>query len=298
MNTILRFFIYIIISLGMVRAQYTLSEIEGNVRVNDANRSFKASSGMHVSAQAVIRVFKGARCTVTAPDNTRHVLNSDTITPLHILKKNNGSSEVSSILLRLRGDGIVSQSGHAQVAGVRGAEQGKRGQFGVQWQSENSDEDAAIDAYKKGIIFYEKGYFERALASFKRSLRLSKEGHTMNTSRYYHMRSQLELLDYNGALSDISLLQEVDDSELDTRALSYYAALCKYYQGKLKEAEEYISRFADENNGHQLYWPGKLLQLIIANKNGENKLAKAIRDDIILNCKDQDIHTSVMALDM
>jgi len=288
-------FCFMCLGLTLSANNTFIREVNGVVRVLSGINSIPATNNMQLPAGSIIKTFNNSSAVLVLPDGTERKIGPGTVVSLNSLNNTGTKGNLETLFLKLRNDktGIVTPG---TVAGVRGSEQGKKAGFGVKWQGAGSEQNSSI-LYDRAVKAYGNGEYEKAKEGFTGYLSGTAAADLEVKAQYFRLLSEIELLDYSGALVSITALEKKETGIEISSTLDYHRAFCQFMTGDAA-AEKNLEIFFKKNPKHNLHWNAKVLELLIAVNAKDTAKARRIRDDISVNCKDTEIHASVMACDI
>ncbi|MFC1504702.1 hypothetical protein ACFL6D_04730 [Spirochaetota bacterium] len=274
-------------------------KVEGKVKIIADGKIITAKVNDEVKLDAVIKTFKGAKLVISLADGTLKTVNESTAISVKSLLGKSKKHNLLNLFLKIKKDTTPYASAPSAIAGVRGAEQGTKGSFGVKWQQNaKPDKKGSNPLFDRGEASFRNEEYDTAIETLITFLKDSKDDKQASLAHYYIGLSYIELLQYEDALKHIEASLKKSPEKKVEEALTYYKALCHYFLGEKKDLTKTLKAFFKDYPSGQLYWSAKSLHFFYLANEEKTKEAQKLKDEILMNCNDQEINDKISAVDL
>jgi len=257
-----------------------------------------AKRGKYISEKARIKTYRNARLYLVVEGKKYIIYENKTISVRSVIGKKD-KKQLLNLFMKIRKDNRVS-IGSTTIAGVRGAEQGKKAQFGVIWD-EGPNIKSSLNSnlvFSRGVEFFNIGEYRNAIKVFCSYIENWKLAKRKTEAFYYIALSHIELFEYQDASGAIYAAEKTATS-IDMKAsLHYYKAVIAFFNNGdrgLTSANILEEFFRKYPSGVSYYWEAKCLYFLCLLKDGQNQKAKLVKNDVLLNCPNKDIREKIQA---
>ena len=273
----------------------TIRDVKGRVNIFMNNKTVIATNNMVLKKGSIIKTFNRSSATIVMENGNIKKLKQRSSLTLNYSK---GKGNIRSILLKLSSATTKSMVPQT-VAGVRGSEQGKKGTFGVKWQSTKpSRANNSSLTYDRAMSSFNRGDYDKAKIGFNEYIKTTTSSTKEIKSLFHIALSEIELLEYNRAITTLNILKDKFPDKKMSSSILYYTAFCLFVTDNISRSKKYLNKYLKDNKGHYLYWDAKVLELMQCIGDNDIVQAKKIRNDISVNCKDENIHKNIMSMDI
>jgi tetratricopeptide (TPR) repeat protein len=271
-----------------------LIDFQGKIKIKSENRNVKIKRDMVLEKSYVVSVGRDSWILISGPDG-KSKRKTEGVIDVGTLYTVNASKGLSSLLKKIikKKSGLYKQID--TVAAIRGAEQGKKGKFGVSWKNTKKPRENKNDIYSQGVKYFENGSFNGAIKSFEKYIELATFPN--NKAYEYIGLSMMEVSNYKSAVSTFYKGMMESSRAEDKDRYIYNMGLAEFLQGKNTESATFMYELINKKYS-VMHWQAKALQLLNELSQGKKTEALALIDDILINCNDSDIVDSVSNIDI
>lgn len=281
---ILYFLLTIISTTFLTSETYTVTAIRGSVKASVKGKSSKLEVGSKISGDTLIKVFQEGNITVKNEKGVTKTASVGTHMLGALFEPAKKNDLLYSKVVKLGNDATRSITTPAVVAGVRGAEQGKKGQFGVTWGGNKDAPSQEINNIKN---IMKASHFEPAIARL--SALQSKTTESALTAEIHYLTAvcHYELIDFQNAKISIDNAILKAPNESLKQKYSYTLQQVLFMQNDFINCNLVAESVTDKTL--DTFWPGRLLKLYSLISLGQRDLAVIEKEKILLESNDPEI---------
>jgi tetratricopeptide (TPR) repeat protein len=182
------------------------------------------------------------------------------------------------------------------VAGVRGAEQGKKGSFGVQWQGTSQTKTSAsatsASELEQARNLCSAQDFEGAISKLSAFISSSSDAQSKARANLLLSQANLELARSDKAIAAANAGLELspNDSSVITQ-LNFALLSATWYTGKadatLAAIENYFPKTA--GNASDEYWNAQVIKVLALKSTGNKMAAKKLKEELSSTCPNDEV---------
>jgi tetratricopeptide (TPR) repeat protein len=299
MHKLLITLLSLVISLS---ATIKTDQVIGVVKIIDNHKIIILKVGQEIKLSAIIRTYKNAKAQFVLPDGSKVTIGANKTVAVTTLiksgevdktKQNKFNLTTFALKLKKNNDYIMIL---LIVAGIRGAEKGKKVAFGVRWQNNKSPQKInTVAKYSQAQKLFIQNEYENAVTKLL-EITSSKDDQLKGKAYQLLSQSYIELLEYDKAIDACNSGIKTSSIEKLQYSFFYDQSLCYFLKGEYKQALNIITKSLTSNSTHKYYWSAKVLTLYSYLKLDNKRKAKNVKKEITLNCTDQEIIKSISTI--
>ncbi|MBN8217557.1 MAG: tetratricopeptide repeat protein [Spirochaetes bacterium] len=280
-----------------------VTKVTGQVRILQGSESAPAMVGQVLPAGSTIKTYTGAQLALSI-DGTAKVISENRTVPVSVLAGgDSGLENATSLIGKLTARGYTG-GGASSVAGVRGAEQGKKGSFGVQWQGQAASRPVAganaTSDLDQARALCEAQDFEGAIAKLNSFIAASNDDQAKARAQLLLAQADLELARSADALkaADAGLKLAPKDAAVSAQ-LRFAAVSAAWFSGKADAAVAAVDvHFPASAAAGDEYWNAQVIKVLALKTMGNKSAAKKLKAEVSTACPNDEIVAAVAQISL
>jgi hypothetical protein len=282
------------IALAAVK-EIKVSKVTGLVRIISGGEISAAAVGAVLPPNATLKTYSGAQVVLSIGRNTRVIEENRTISAAALAGGDSGLESAMNLIGKLTSR-AYSSGNASQVAGVRGAEQGKKGSFGVQWQGQSQAKPAASAVSASAELDQARALcqsqdFEGAIAKLDGYLASGPDDQAKAKANLLLAQAKLELVLHADALmaAEAGIALEPRDAAVLAQ-LRFAAVSAIWLSGKADATVAAVDKhFPASGAAGDEHWNAQMIKVLALKAMGNKAAAKKLKAAVSSGCPNDEI---------
>lgn len=281
-----------------------VSKVTGLVRVISGGEISAVAVGAVLPLDSTLKTYNGAQVVLSIGGNSKVIEENRTISAAALAGGDSGLESALNLIGKLTSRSYASGNA-SQVAGVRGAEQGKKGSFGVQWQGQSPARSAASAAaanaeFEQARALCQSQDFEGAIAKLSVQIASSVDDAAKVKANLLLAQANLELVRHADALkaAEAGLALEPRDAAVLAQ-LKFAAVSAAWLSGKADATVAAVDKyFPASGAAGDEHWNAQVIKVLALKAMGNKAAAKKLKAAVSSGCTNDEIAAALAQISL